>query len=92
MTGATKLVSFHALYMEVNWDTLEARHRKHRLLLLFKMFNNLSPEYLSFLIPPTINTLSQYNLRNAQTIQTADSRTTQYSNHLDGEERADCFT
>ena len=44
------------------------------------MFNNLSPEYLSSLIPPTVNTLSQYNLRNAQTIQTVNSRTTQYFN------------
>ena len=34
------------------------------------MFNNLSPEYLFSLIPPTVNTLSQYNLRNAQPIQT----------------------
>ena len=44
------------------------------------MFNNLSPEYLSSLIPPTINTLPQYNLRNAQNIQTVNSRTTQYFN------------
>ena len=52
VTGATKLVSLHALYEEVNWDPLETRRRKHRLLLLYKMFNNLSPEYLSSLIPP----------------------------------------
>ena len=78
VTGATKLVSLYSLYEEVNWDPLETRRRK--LLLLYKMFNNLSPEYLSSLIPPTVNTLSQYNLRNAQNIQTANSRTTQYFN------------
>ena len=44
------------------------------------MFNNLSPEYLSSLIPPTVNTLSQYNLRNAQNIQTVNFRTAQYYN------------
>ena len=65
--GATKLVSLHALHKEVNWDPLETRRRKHKLLLLYKMFDNLSS-----LIPPTVNTLSPYNLRNAQNIQTID--------------------
>ena len=45
VTGATKLVSLHALFDEVNWEPLEARCMKHRHLLLYKMFNNLSPEY-----------------------------------------------
>ena len=53
---------------------------KHRILLLYKMFNNLSPEYLSSLIPPTVNNISKYNLRNAHNIQTLDSKTTQYLN------------
>ena len=73
-------MSFHALYREVIWDQLETRRRKHRLLLLYKMFNDFSPECLSSLIPPTVNTLSQYYLRNAPNIQTVDSRTAQYFN------------
>ena len=80
VTGATKLVSLHALFDEVKWEPLEARRMKHRLLLIYKMFNNLYPEYLSSLIPPTVNTISRNNLRNAHTIQTFDSRTTQYFN------------
>ena len=80
MTGATKLVSLHALFDEVNWEPLAAGRMKHRLLLLYKMFNNLSPEYLSSPIPPTVNNISRYNLRNAHNIQTLDSRTTQYFN------------
>ena len=80
VTGATKLVSLHALFDEVNCEPLEARRMKHRLLLLYKMFNNLSPEYLSSLIPPTVNNISRYNLRNAHNIQNLDSRTTQYFN------------
>ena len=50
VTAATKLVSVNALFEEVNWESLsslEARRMKHRLLLLYKMLNNLSPEYLS---------------------------------------------
>ena len=49
--GASKLVSLHALYEEVSWDPLETKPKKHRLLLLYKMINNLSQEYLSSLIP-----------------------------------------
>ena len=78
VTGATKLVSLHAFFDEVKWEPLEAWRMKHRLLLLYKMFNNLSPEYLSSLIPPTVSNISRYNLCNAQNIQTIDSRTTQY--------------
>ena len=79
-TGASKHVSLHAFYEEVNRDPLETRHRKHRLLLLYKMFINLLPEYLSSLIPHTVNTLSQNNLPNTHNIQTVDSRTSQYFN------------
>ena len=70
VTGATKLVSLHVLFDKVNWEPLEARRMIHRILLLYKMFNNLSQEYLSSLIPPTVNKISRYNLRNAQNIQT----------------------
>ena len=80
VTGATKLVSLHAFFDEVKWEPLAARRMKHRLLLIYTMFNNLSPEYLSSLIPPTVNTISRYNLRNEHNIQTLDSRTTQYFN------------
>ena len=41
VTGATTLVSLHALF-EVNWKPLEARRMKHIPLLLYKIFNNLS--------------------------------------------------
>ena len=47
VTGAANLVSLHALLDEVNWEPLEARHIKHIHLFLYKMVNNLSPEYIS---------------------------------------------
>ena len=43
------------------------------------MFNNLQ-NIFSTLIPPTVNTLSRYNLGNVQNIQTKDSCTTDYFN------------
>ena len=42
-TGATKLVSVQKLYDETGWETLEIRRRKHRLVLFYKMYNNISP-------------------------------------------------
>ena len=66
--GATKLVSLYALYEEVSWEPLQTRHRKHRLLLLYEMCNKLKNIFPT-LILPTVNTLSRYNLRNAQNIQ-----------------------
>ena len=56
------------------------RSRKHKLLLLYKMFNNLSPLYLCSLIPPTVDTQSSYILCNAHNVRTIHSRTTQYFN------------
>ena len=44
------------------------------------MFNNISPAYLSSIVPPSISSISTYNLRNAENVQTIDSRTSQYSN------------
>ena len=34
-TGATKLISLHALSNEVKWESLEERRRKHKLTLFF---------------------------------------------------------
>ena len=44
------------------------------------MYNHLTPPYLSSLVPPLISNFSKYNLRNANDIQTIDSRTTLYFN------------
>ena len=78
VSGATKRVSLHAPYEEVEWESLEKRCRKHKLLLRYKMFNNLSPFYLCSLIPPTVDTQSSYNLCNAHNIRTLHSRTKQF--------------
>lgn len=80
VTGTTKLISIQSLYEEIKWETLETRRNKHKLVLFYKMFNNISPVYLSSLVPPSVSNLTAYNLRNAQNIQTIDSRTSQYYN------------
>ena len=80
VTGTTKLVSIHALYEEIGWDTLDSRRRKHKLTLFYKMYTNQTPPYLSTLVPPSVNTFSEYSLRNSNDTQTVHARTTLYYN------------
>ena len=77
-TGATKLVSLNTLSNEICWETLEQRRKNHRLTLFYKMVYNITPYYLSNLIPPTVSNLSRYNLQNSNDLQTVDARTSQY--------------
>ena len=79
-TGATKLVSVANLYIETGWETLDARRNKHKLVLFYKMFNDLTPPYLSSLVPPLVQNASRYNLRNSYETQTIASRTTLFYN------------
>ena len=44
------------------------------------MINNISPSYLSDLVPYSVNTISHYNLRNADDLESVASRTNQYYN------------
>ena len=73
VTGTTKFISIQTLYDEIKWEILESRRNKHKLVLFYKMYNNISPAYLSSLVPPSISSISTYNLRNAENVQTIDS-------------------
>lgn len=63
-TGATSLVFINSLYKEVGWESLEVRRNKHKLCLFYKMSNNLTPSYLSSLVPVFVGNASRCNLRN----------------------------
>ena len=75
-TGTTKLAVMENLYSEIGWDTLESRRKKNTLF--YKMVHNLTPNYLTSLIPSTVNETSNYNLRNSNDIRTVNARTSQY--------------
>ena len=80
VTGATKLVSINSLLLEVGWESLSSRRKKHKLQLLFKMQNNLSPDYLSSLVPSFVGNSSSYPLRNATDLRTLYARSQLYYN------------
>ena len=50
-TGTTKLVSFQKLYEEIGWETLEARRKKHKLVLFYNVLQFVSS--LSILLSTT---------------------------------------
>ena len=78
VTGATKLVSLEMLYKETGWETLEIRRSKHKLCLFYKMNNNISPEYLSSLVPQPVENTTSYGLWDASNIRQPFSRTQLY--------------
>ena len=72
--------SLDSLYSEIKWESLQKRRNDHKLSLLFKMKNNLTPEYLSSLRPQNVGNTSRYSLRNSDNLQGIFSRTALYSN------------
>ena len=54
-TRTTKLISIKTLYSEIGWETLDSRRRKQKLSLFYKMYSNISPNFFSSLVPPSIS-------------------------------------
>ena len=79
-TGASKLISIRNLYNKIGWETLEKRRINHKLILFYKMYYNLTHDYLSSLVLSSVNEVSHYNLRNANDVQTINARTALYFN------------
>ena len=76
--GATKLISLNALFREIQWESLEQRRHKHQLTMFYKMSNDLTPGYLTSLVPQPVGAASRYSLRNANNLQTIKCRTNLY--------------
>ena len=70
VTGATKLTSLQSLYIETSWESLASRRQKLMLVLFYKMQNETTPEYLSFLALSTVGSTMRYTLRNESELQT----------------------
>ena len=67
------------LMQEVEWELLNTRRKKHKLILLYKMSKGLVPTYLSDILPQSVGNRSHYNLRNSSDIQSIRSRTALYA-------------
>ena len=78
VTGATRLVSLDILSKETGWESLRDRRYKHKMCQFYKMTNDLTPTYLTSLIPSTVENTSAYNLRDSQNIRPLLTRTQLY--------------
>jgi hypothetical protein len=63
ISGGTMLTSLGELYKETGLLELKDRWEKHTLIQLFKMQNDLTPEYLSTLTPNRFQDVHTYNTR-----------------------------
>ena len=63
--GATRLVSIANLHKEIRWDSLGKRRADHKLTLFYEMTHNLTPLYLSALVPSSVSNILRYSLRNS---------------------------
>ena len=79
-TGATKLVSLSSLFAECGWEKLETRRKIHKLTQFYQIKNNLTPEYLSDLLPPEHQQQHNYYTRNPQNLASIQCRTTYHQN------------
>ncbi|MES9881747.1 MAG: reverse transcriptase family protein [Sedimenticola sp.] len=78
VTGCTKLCSLNNLYKETGWQTLQTRRDQQKLIMLYKMKNELVPPYLSNLLPQQVGNTTNYPLRNADHYQLPHARTAIY--------------
>ena len=68
------------MFDETGWEQLKTRRKNHKLLLFYKIFNNISPVYLSTLVSAQVQAVSSYGLRNATDIRTTNAHTSQNFN------------
>ena len=77
-TGAVKGTKHMLLYNETGWQTLSERRENSQLSIMYKMLNNLVPNYLSLLVyTPWQN---HYVLRDNKRIPTIYAKTNIYMN------------
>jgi hypothetical protein len=63
ITGATARSHINVLYEELDWHKLATRRLMHKLKWFYKIINNMSPQYLTDIVPPTVGDRQRYNLR-----------------------------
>ena len=74
-TGAYVNTSHEKLLQELGWPTLSERRNYAQLIMLYKMNNNLVPQYLSSLLPTRRHQISNYNMRNPTNLIIEHTRT-----------------
>ena len=81
VTGGTRLVSLSNLYFETGWEKLKDRRERHRTIQFYMMSNNITPQYLSNLIPQNFGMIHDHNTRHTSRIPPVRTRTSLYASY-----------
>ena len=77
-TDAYKHTNHEDLLQDLGWTALSLRRKHHRLNLMYKIQNQLTPNYLREACPVLTRERTTYNLRTGMNISTPQMRTTTY--------------
>ena len=80
ITGGTKPCSLEKLLADLGWDSMQERRTKHKLVIFYKIINNLTPNYLQEFVPPLVQDGNPYRLRNSSDIRTIHTNTNLFYN------------
>lgn len=75
VTGTTRSISLSNLYKEIGWLSLSDRRQYQKIILTFKIKNNMVPDYLNALFPRPNTENRPYNLRNVNDFVAIPRRT-----------------
>ena len=78
VTGAMRGTSRSRLSDELAWEDMNMRRSMHKLVLYYKIVNNLTPSFLSDLLPQTVQQRSGLFLRNSANFTLYMSRTERF--------------
>ena len=76
--GAVRGTNHNKIYNETGFIPLIQRRKFHKTCTFYKMIKGMTPNYLSSLVPPTIMTITNYPLRNADELKNIRTRTELY--------------
>ena len=78
VTGAMKCTNRKCLLKELFWEELKSRRYVHKLTLLYKIINSLSPSYLRDFLPLQVNQRSRFLLRSSENLINIPTNTQRY--------------
>ena len=79
VTGAIKGTSKHRLALELGWEEMRSRRAVHKVILYYKIVNNLCPNYLKNLLSLQVSERTSYLLRNLKHFTLFASRTERFN-------------
>jgi hypothetical protein len=79
ITGLTRSCSRHLIYIESGFVPLEERRRRHKLIMFYKIVNQMAPTYLTDILPRTVEHRNPYGVRGRGNITSILCRTQTYA-------------